>query len=76
MRQLPDTVTLSALESNEVMQGVFRLAGVWDLRSELLSGNTRQNQDKLREASETLTTEIRKNWTQGKDLQFYLEYVG
>jgi hypothetical protein len=58
------------------MQGVFRLAGIWDLRGELLSGNTRQNQDKLREASEALTTEIRKNWTQGKDLQFYLEYVG
>jgi predicted ATP-dependent endonuclease of OLD family len=76
LRQLPDTVTLSALESNEVMQGVFRLAGIWDLRNELLSGNTRQNQDKLREASDALTTEIRKNWTQGKDLQFYLEYVG
>ena len=41
LRQLPDTVTLSALESNEVMQGVFRLAGIWDLRSELLSGNPR-----------------------------------
>jgi energy-coupling factor transporter ATP-binding protein EcfA2 len=76
LRQLPDTVTLLSLECNEVMQGVFRLAGIWDLRRELLSGNTRQNHDKLREASEALTTEIRKSWSQGKDLQFYLEYVG
>lgn len=76
LRQLPDTVNPSTLEANEVMQGVFRLAGIWETRSELLYGNTRQNQDKLREASEALTTQIRKNWTQGKDLHFYLEYVG
>jgi predicted ATP-dependent endonuclease of OLD family len=29
----------------------------------------------LREASKRLTTEVRKNWTQGKDLEFHLEYV-
>ena len=75
-RRLPDTVNLSTLEANEVMQGVFRLAGIWELRQALLSGNTRQNQDNLREASATLTTQIRKKWTQGKDLEFYLEYVG
>jgi hypothetical protein len=75
LRQLPDTVNLSTLEGNEVMQGVFRLAGVWESRGTLLSGNTRQNQDDLREASTTLTTQIRKNWTQGKDLEFHLEYV-
>lgn len=76
LRQLPDTVNLATLETNEVMQGVFRLAGIWELRRELLAGNTRKNQDILRDASENLTAQIRKNWTQGKDLQFYLEYVG
>jgi hypothetical protein len=57
------------------MQGVFHLAGIWDDRELLLSGNTRQNDDELREASKRLTTEIRKNWTQGRDLEFHLEYV-
>jgi hypothetical protein len=76
LRQLPDTVNLSTLENNEVMQGVFRLAGIWEDRKSLLSGNTRQNQDRLREASSLLTSQVRKNWTQGKDLEFFLEYVG
>jgi predicted ATP-dependent endonuclease of OLD family len=76
LSQLPDTVDLSGLQSNEVMQGVFRLAGIWDQREDLLTGNTRKNQDALRDASEALTTRIRQNWTQGSDLEFYLEYVG
>lgn len=75
LRQLPDTVDLAGLEKNEVMQGVFRLAGIWDDRSRLLSGNTRKNQDELRDASDNLTKRIRQNWTQGLDLEFYLEYV-
>lgn len=76
LRQLPDTVDLAALEKNEVMQGVFRLAGIWENRARLLSGNTRKNQDELRDASQNLTTRVRQNWTQGLDLEFYLEYVG
>lgn len=76
LRQLPDTVDATALQANEVMQGVFRLAGIWDQRLDLLSGNTRQNQDTLRDASELLTARIRLNWTQGRDLKFFLEYVG
>lgn len=75
LRQLPDTVNLATLESNEVMQGVFRLANIWDERRSLLSENTRQNQDRLREASTLLTAQVRKNWTQGSDLEFFLEYV-
>lgn len=76
LRQLPDTVTLPALETNEVMQGVFRLAGIWEQRQLLLSGNTRKNKNILRDAEATLTKKIRQNWTQGQDLEFYLEYVG
>jgi hypothetical protein len=76
LRQLPDTVDLPSLEKNEVMQGVFRLAGIWSHRQRLLSGNTRKNQDDLRNASTELTRRIRENWTQGRDLEFYLEYVG
>lgn len=75
LRQLPDTVNSASLQDNQVMQGVFHLASIWDEREQLLSGNTRQNDDALREASKRLTTEIRKNWTQGKDLEFHLEYV-
>jgi hypothetical protein len=75
LRQLPDTVNLASLQENQVMQGVFHLAGIWEDREQLLSGNTRQNDDELREASKRLTTEVRKNWTQGKDLEFHLEYV-
>ena len=57
------------------MQGVFRLAGIWESRERLLGGNTRRNQDELRDASERLTSRVRENWTQGKDLEFFLEYV-
>jgi AAA ATPase domain len=56
LRQLPDTVDASGLQSNEVMQGVFRLAEIWDDRENLLAGNTRRNHDALRDASETLTS--------------------
>jgi hypothetical protein len=76
LKQLPDIVALSGLQSNEVMQGVFRLAGIWEDRETLLSGNTRQNEDALRDGSRTLTRKIRENWTQGNDLEFYLGYVG
>jgi hypothetical protein len=75
LKQLPDTVNESGLEQNEVMQGVFRLAGIWDNRSTLLGGNTRKNENELREASQNLTRRIRENWTQGRDLEFYLTYV-
>ncbi|HTZ49809.1 MAG TPA: AAA family ATPase, partial [Verrucomicrobiae bacterium] len=64
------------LGTNEVMQGVFRLAGIWDLRDKLLAANNRKNEDTLRVASETLTSKIQSNWTQGKDLNFWLGYVG
>src|SRR6266568_4119263 len=76
LRQLPDTVDLSGLEENEVMQGVFKLAGIWEHRNRLLLGNTRANEDDLREASKTLAAQIRRNWTQGHDLKFYLAYAG
>ena len=69
-------VDLSGLEQNEVMQGVFRLAEIWEKRQALLSSNSRKNEDELREASKTLTKRIRENWTQGQDLDFYLSYVG
>jgi hypothetical protein len=76
LRQLPDVVNQSGLDQNEVMQGVFRLAGIWEERQSLLSGNSRKKEDVLREASKVLTTRIRENWTQGRDLEFYLGYVG
>lgn len=76
LRQTADAVNSSTLEQNEVMQGVFRLAGIWEERERLLSGNTRTNNEDLREASKLLTKKIRENWTQGRDLEFFLEYVG
>lgn len=75
LRQSPDVVNQSSLESNEVMQGVFRLAGIWDNRTALLSSNNRRNTRELREASIVLTQKIRENWTQGQDLKFHLEYL-
>jgi hypothetical protein len=44
--------------------------------SALLATNDRKNEDTLRVASETLTSKIQANWTQGKDLNFWLGYVG
>lgn len=76
LKQLPDTVDSAVLQSNEVMQGVLRIAGIWDQRESLLAGNDRIHEDILRDASETLTTRIQENWTQGKDLKFWLGYVG
>jgi hypothetical protein len=76
LKQLPDTVDVGALQSNEVMQGVFRIAGIWDQRESLLANNDRIHEDVLRDASETLTARIQENWTQGKDLKFWLGYVG
>jgi predicted ATP-dependent endonuclease of OLD family len=75
LRQSPDVVDLPKLMSNEVMQGVFRLAEIWEQRERLLSINNRQNTEDLRIASAVLTRKIRENWTQGQDLDFYLEYL-
>ena len=71
-----DGVDLARLESSLIMQGVFRLAGIWEERARLLTSTTlRRNHDDLREASHALTERIRENWTQGHDLEFILEYV-
>jgi len=75
LRQTADTVTTTTLDKNEVMQGVFKLAGIWDQRNTLLGNNNRRNTKELRAASDVLTRKIRENWTQGNDLKFHLEYL-
>src|SRR5258705_344992 len=74
---LIDQVNLSQLEQPnfEFMQGIFRIAGIWDARKTIFSQND-TNAKTLSQASETLTSVLNDKWNQGKNLKWKLEHTG
>lgn len=72
-----DSITLADLETpqSEFMQGIFRKADIWDERATLFEINPRTRK-RLADASQVLTTRIRQEWQQGKDLVFHLGHGG
>lgn len=72
-----DQVNLRQLESEEFefMQGIFRLAGLWDSRQSIFAQNDRTSRS-LDEASETLTRILKDDWNQGKELKWKLGHAG
>ncbi|HRN97533.1 MAG TPA: AAA family ATPase [Candidatus Saccharibacteria bacterium] len=76
--ELKDETTLKELTESkdfEFMQGIFRLAGIWDKRNEIFVAND-QNSRALDEASERLTKVLNSTWNQGKDLKWHLKHLG
>jgi predicted ATP-dependent endonuclease of OLD family len=59
----------------EFMQGIFRLAGIWDARSTIFVQDDMTSR-LLDEASVTLTTILNDRWNQGKELKWKLEHTG
>lgn len=74
---LIDQVNLTQLETAdyEFMQGLFRLAGLWDDRKTIFAQNDKTSK-MLDEASRRLTQILNDKWNQGKDLQWKLEHTG
>lgn len=72
-----DQVTRSELETPafEFMQGIFRLAGLWEGRDEIFAQNDRTSKQ-LKEASAELTKILNDQWNQGKDLKWIFEHTG
>jgi predicted ATP-dependent endonuclease of OLD family len=72
-----DQVTRSELETPafEFMQGIFRLAGLWEGRNEVFAQNDRTSKQ-LKEASAELTKILNDQWNQGKDLKWIFEHTG
>jgi predicted ATP-dependent endonuclease of OLD family len=59
----------------EFMQGIFRLAGLWDSRNQIFIQNDTTSKQ-LKEASEVLTKILNDQWNQGKDLKWIFEHTG
>jgi predicted ATP-dependent endonuclease of OLD family len=74
---LTDQINLSQLDQPqyEFMQGIFRLAGIWERRKEIFSQNDKTSKI-LDEASKRLTEVLNDKWKQGKDLEWKLEHTG
>src|SRR3989344_6765249 len=74
---LIDQVNLSQLDQPdfEFMQGIFRIAGIWDIRKTIFAQND-TNSKILAQASETLTSVLNDKWNQGKSLKWKLEHTG
>lgn len=74
---LKDQVSLSQLETLdfEFMQGIFRLAGLWDVRKEIFTQNDKTSK-LLDEASEKLTNVLNTKWNQGRDLKWKIKHTG
>ena len=72
-----DQVNLAQLETPafEFMQGIFRLAGLWDSRATIFVQNDTTSR-KLDEASVTLTKVLNDQWNQGKELKWKFEHTG
>lgn len=72
-----DQVNLSTLENKELefMQGIFRLAGIWENRSEIFTQTDRTSKI-LDQASKKLTEILNTKWNQGRDLKWKLEHTG
>jgi predicted ATP-dependent endonuclease of OLD family len=74
---LKDQVNLAELETPnfEFMQGIFRLAGIWDVRKDIFIQNDKTSK-LLDEASKKLTNVLNTKWNQGRDLKWKLEHTG
>lgn len=72
-----DQVNLAQLETPEFefMQGIFRLAGIWDIRATIFAQNA-QTSKLLDEASVKLTEVLNDKWNQGRDLNWKLKHAG
>lgn len=76
--ELKDETTLSQLNGGkdfEFMQGIFRLAGIWDIKDTVFIAND-QNSRALDEASARLTDVLNSTWNQGRDLIWHLKHQG
>jgi len=72
---LVDSINRQELDQNECIQGIFRLAGLWEKKDAIFSISTTTTR-MLDEASETLTNALREQWNQGKDLEWKIKHVG
>jgi len=65
---MKDDTTLEELSQPEFeyMQGIFRLAGIWDERETIFVENAKSSM-RLDEASKRLTKVLNDEWNQGKD---------
>lgn len=73
-----DQVNLQQLENAaqfEFMQGIFRLAGLWEHRKNIFTQNPTTSKI-LDQASETLTRTLRDQWNQGKELKWKFKHAG
>lgn len=72
-----DQVDRAKLETPqfEFMQGIFRLAGLWEFRDQVFAQNDTTSR-KLKEASTTLTKILNDSWNQGKELTWIFEHTG
>jgi predicted ATP-dependent endonuclease of OLD family len=74
---LVDKVNRAQIETDEFefMQGIFRLAGLWEHIDEIFTKNDITTR-LLTEASEKLTKVLQDQWNQGKDLKWMLTHAG
>lgn len=74
---LTDQINLAQLNTQpfEFMQGIFRLAGIWENRAEIFIQNDKTSKI-LDDASQKLTEVLNDKWKQGKDLKWKLEHTG
>jgi len=72
-----DQVNRAQLETTsfEFMQGIFRLAGLWESRNDIFAQNDTTSKQ-LKEASAVLTNILNDQWNQGKDLKWIFEHTG
>jgi predicted ATP-dependent endonuclease of OLD family len=74
--RISDTVTAAELtgDKNEFMRGIFYYAGLDpDNAADLFEQNDRTERT-LQKASETLDESLKKSWSQGEALRFYLNH--
>lgn len=73
-----DQVSLRQLENDpqfEFMQGMFRLAGLWEHRGTIFAQNPTTSKI-LDRASGTLTRILNDQWNQGKELKWKFKHTG
>lgn len=70
-----DEVSLAEIEKPqfEFMQGIFRLAGLWEDRGTIFSQNGATLRQ-LSDASDKLTKVLRDEWNQGKELKWLFQH--
>ncbi len=68
---IKDSVSLAELTTTdyEFMQGIFRLAGIWDQKDSLFTQNNK-TQKVLDTASTELTKRLNSDWQQGRNLKW------